>query len=107
MTKPRYFIPVCLYPHTKYRTKAGVSDLFRTYQLHLHEYLIVVADRLLVLDRLVTGRYWTEASATNKAKHEATQILKLIKNVSHKAGAQDNGRMVFWDEITEAAPYAD
>jgi len=101
----RYFIPVCLYPHTKYRTKAGLSDLFQAYQLRSHAYLIVVADRLLVLDRLVTGRYWTETSATNKARQEAKQVLQLIKNTSYKVGAQANGRIVYWDEITEAAPY--
>jgi hypothetical protein len=103
----RYFIPVCLYPHTRYRTRAGVSDLFGKYQLGSHEHLIVVADRLLVLDRLVTGRYWTVNSAVLKAKQEAEQILKLIRRTSCRAGAQQAGRVVCWDEIAESAAYSE
>jgi hypothetical protein len=100
----RYFIPICLYPHTKYRTYAGVADLFRKYELRSHEYLIVVADRLLVLDRLVTGRYWSLASAVTKARREAEQIVKLVKRVSRTMQVQ-SGKIAFWDEITEAAEY--
>ena len=107
MTLPaRYFIPVCLYPHTKYRTSAGVAALFETFALHSHEHLIVVADRLLVLDRLVTGRYWTIDAVTAKARQEAKQIIHLIKKVATKAGAQTSGRIVFWDEIAEAEDFA-
>jgi hypothetical protein len=105
----RYFIPICLYPHTKYRTYAGVSALFQKYELRSHEYLIVVADRLLVLDRLVTGRYWSLASAVAKARREAEQIVKLVKRVSRTMQAQ-SGKIVYWDEIAEAAqfrPFAD
>jgi len=105
MNSRRFFIPVCLYPHTKYRTHAGVRELFEKYQLRSHDYLIVVADRLLVLDRLVTGRYWSLASATAKAKQEAEQIFKLVTRVSHKMKAQTAGRIVYWDEITEAAEF--
>jgi tRNA-dependent cyclodipeptide synthase len=106
-SEPRYFIPVCLYPHTKYRTAAGVRTLFDKYALRDHDHLIVVADRLLVLDRLVTGRYWTVSSAVNKAKHEAKQILSLISRVSKGAGAQARGTVVCWDEIAETAQYSD
>jgi hypothetical protein len=102
----RYFIPVCLYPHTKYRTHAGATALFQKYELRSHEYLIVVADRLLVLDRLVTGRYWSLASATVKARREAEQVLKLIKRTSHQEGAQSRGRIVYWDQIAEAAEFS-
>jgi tRNA-dependent cyclodipeptide synthase len=107
MTTPRYFIPVCLYPHTKYRTQAGVSDLFERYELCASDYLIVVADRLLVLDRLVTGRYWTVASATTKARQEADQIVRLIRRTARKVGAQEQGRIVYWDEIAETAQFAE
>jgi len=106
-SETRYFIPVCLYPHTKYHTTAGVRALFDKYALRDHDYLIVVADRLLVLDRLVTGRYWTVSSAVNKAKQEAKQILSLIKRMSSRAGAQARGTIVCWDEIAETAQYWD
>ena len=103
----RYFVPVCLYPHTKYRTHGGVTALFEKYELRSHEYLIVVADRLLVLDRLVTGRYWTIDSAVIKARQEATQILNLIKRTSHKAGAHAQGRIVYWDAVAETAGFSE
>jgi|SoiMethySBSTD1v2_1073268.scaffolds.fasta_scaffold01362_18 hypothetical protein len=101
----QYFVPVCLYPHTKYRTRAGVIDLFERYELHSHHHLIVIADRLLVLDRLVTGRYWSVAAMATKARQEAEQILNLIKRVAHKMAAQSRGRIVFWDEIAEAGQF--
>ncbi len=101
----RYFIPVCLYPHTKYRARSGVEALFAKYGLHQHEYLIVVADRLLVLDRLVTGRYWTVGSAARKARREAEQIATLIKRTARKLGADGCGRIVLWDEIAEGCDY--
>jgi hypothetical protein len=102
---PRYFIPICLYPHTKYRTAAGVSALFEKYELHSHDHLIVIADRLLVLDRLVTGRCWTANSAVIAARREAEQIFRLINRVSHKSDAKARGRIVFWDDIAETADY--
>jgi tRNA-dependent cyclodipeptide synthase len=106
-TDARYFIPVCLYPHTKYRTVAGVRALFDKYALRSHDHLIVVADRLLVLDRLVTGRYWTVSSAVNKAKHEGRQIQSLICRMSNKAGARARGTIVCWDKIAETSQYSD
>ncbi|UPT87451.1 hypothetical protein HAP41_0000046260 [Bradyrhizobium barranii subsp. apii] len=104
-SEARYFIPVCLYPHTKYRTSAGIGALFDKYALRDHDHLIVVADRLLVLDRLMTGRYWTLSSAIKKAKNEARQILALIRRMSSKAGAR--GTIVCWDEIADATQYSD
>ena len=101
----RYFIPICLYPHTKYRTCAGVAALFQKYELSSHEYLIVVADRLLVLDRLVSGRYWSLASTIAKARREAEQIVKLIKRISHRMKAQSGGKIAYWDEVAETAEY--
>lgn len=102
---PRYFIPICLYPHTRYRTTVGVTALFDQFQLHLHDHLIVIADRLLVLDRLVTGRYWTVNSATLAARRDAEQIFKMINRVSHKLRAQSQGRIVFWEEIADTAEF--
>jgi tRNA-dependent cyclodipeptide synthase len=107
ISEARYFIPVCLYPHTKYRTNAGVKELFEKYALRDHDHLVVVADRLLVLDRLITGRYWTVSSAANKAKQEAKQILRLIKRMSSRAGAQARGTILCWDEIAATPRYSD
>jgi hypothetical protein len=103
----RYFIPVCLYPHTKYRTSAGVTALFEKFALRSHDHLIVVADRLLVLDRLVTGRYWTVDSVTAKSRQEATQVFHLIKKVASKSGAQSSGRIAFWDDIAESDGFSE
>jgi hypothetical protein len=105
LSSPRYFIPVCLYPHTKYRTKAGVTDLFEKYSLHMCEHLVVIADRLLVLDRFVTGRYWSTESAFIAARREADQIRKLINRISQKCGASSKGRVVFWDDISTAEEF--
>ena len=102
---PRYFIPVCLYPHTKYRTTAGVTALFEKYRLRSHDHLIVIADRLLVLDRLVTGRYWSVNSATIKARNEAELVARLINNTAHKCGAHARGKIVFWDDIANTTAY--
>lgn len=101
----RYFIPICLYPHTKYRTNAGVAALFKKYQLCHHDYLIVVADRLLVLDRVVTGRYWTIEGALEKARREAKQISNMLRRTSFKFGAHNRGDIVYWDEIAERAQF--
>lgn len=103
----RYFVPVCLYPHTKYRTAAGVTALFEKYIVEAREYLIVVADRLLVLDRLVTGRYFTVDSAVIKARREAEQVSSLIERIARKAGAGASGRVVFWDEVAETAEFGE
>lgn len=105
MTSPSYFIPVCLYPHTSYRTTGGVHALFEKYTLHAHDHLIVVADRLLALDNLVTGRFWSKESVFEKAHREAEQIFRMIKRVSQKCGAQESGRIVFWNEIGESAEF--
>jgi hypothetical protein len=98
-TGTRYFVPVCLYPHTKYRTNDGVTDLFEKYQFQCHDHLIVIADHLLALDNLVTGRYWSTDTVFDKARREAKQIFNLINRISHKFRAQERGRIVYWDEI--------
>jgi len=103
--RQRYFIPVCLYPHTKYRTTAGVTALFSRFQLDRSEYLIVIADRLLALDTLVTGRYWSLETVFAKARREATQIYKLFRRISHKMHAQELGRIVYWDDVGETAEF--
>jgi hypothetical protein len=95
----RYFVPICLYPHTAYRTHDGVEYLFEKYELQQHDYMIVIADRLLALDRLVTGRYWSVDTVYVKAKQEAGQIHNLIAKVSHRAEAHERGSIAYWDEI--------
>jgi tRNA-dependent cyclodipeptide synthase len=101
----RYFVPVCLYPHTKYRTAEGVAALFEKYLLSSREYLVIVADRLLVLDRLVTGRYFTVNSAISKARSEAKQVVSLIRRIAQKTGADTIGRIVYWDDVAETAEF--
>src|SRR5262245_8062457 len=101
----KYFVPICLYPHTKYRTVTGVSSLFAKYNLMQHDHLIVIADRLLALDNLVTGRYWSLNTVFDKARREAEQIFNLVKRVSAKCGARSHGRIVFWDEIAETSHF--
>ena len=96
----RYFIPVCLYPHTRYRTRSGLCELFRKYQLNRNSYLIVIADRLLGLDRLVTGRFWTEAGAFLRARREATQVYHLIRKTAIRAGNEETGQICYWDDIS-------
>lgn len=80
--------------------------MFAKYELRSHDHLIVIADRLLVLDRLVTGRCWTANSALIAARREAEQIFRLINRVSHKSDAQARGRIVFWDDVAGTADYA-
>jgi tRNA-dependent cyclodipeptide synthase len=103
----RYFVPVCLYPHTRYRTALGVTTLFERYMLSSREYLIIVADRLLVLDRLVTGRYFTVNSAISKARKEAKQVVSLIRRIAQKVGANATGRIVYWDDVAETAEFSE
>jgi hypothetical protein len=95
----RYFVPICLYPHTKYRTRDGVTTLFDKYDFRSHDYLVVIADRLLALDRLVKGRYWTVDTAFEKARRDAQQVFNLIRRSSYQCGAQHRGKVVYWDEI--------
>lgn len=103
----RYFVPVCLYPHTKYRTAAGVTALFEKYIVSSREYLIIIADRLLVLDRLITGRYFTVNSAISKARKEAEQVSSLIERIVRKVGVGAAGRVVFWDEVADTAEFGE
>lgn len=95
----RYFVPVCLYPHTAYRTSSGVSTLFKKYRLHSHEHLIVIADTLLALDHLVTGRYWSAKQVFPKAHRDSEQVHNLFLRISHKVGAHNYGKIVYWDAI--------
>ena len=99
--EPRYIAPICLYPHTAYRTANGVTALFEKYQLQRHDHLIVIADQLFALDNLVTGRYCSAKTVFVKARTEAEQIFNLVRRVSHKMKAHERGRIVYWDEIAK------
>jgi hypothetical protein len=101
----RSFVPICLYPHTMYRTRNGATDLFKRFELHRCEYLIVVADRLHALDNLVTGRYWSEETVYDKARREAKQIYNMIRRVAKVTNSDKCGKIVFWDEIAESAEF--
>lgn len=104
-TASSYYVPICLYPHTQYRTQKGLAALFDKYQLNSHDHLIVVADRLFGLDNLLTGRYWSADAVFDKARREAKQVFSLISKTSHKFGANGNGKIVYWDEIAQTDRY--
>jgi hypothetical protein len=95
----RYYAPVCLYPHTTYRTKAGATLLFDKYLVDSDQYLIVIADRLHALDRLVTGRYWSYDSVFIKARREADEVSSLFERIAKRADAARHGKIVYWDDI--------
>ena len=69
--RKKFFVPVCLYPHTKYRTRDGLEALFEKYSFAENQHVMVVADRLLALDRIVTGRYALPKNVYLKARKEA------------------------------------
>jgi hypothetical protein len=95
----RYYVPVCLYPHTTYRTKAGATLLFDKYLVDSEQYLIVIADRLHALDRLVTGRYWSYDSVLIKARREAGEVSSLFERIAKRADAARHGKIAYWDDI--------
>jgi hypothetical protein len=95
----RYYVPVCLYPHTTYRTKAGATLLFDKYLIDSEQYLIVIADRLHALDRLVTGRYWSYDSVLIKARREAGEVSSLFERIAKRADAARHCNIVYWDDI--------
>ncbi len=84
-----------------------MTALFQRYILPSREYLIIAADRLLVLDRLITGRYFTVNSAISKARKEAEQVASPIGRVARKVGAGASGRVVYWDEVAETAEFSE
>lgn len=101
------FAPVCLYPHTAYRTADGVRALFERYLSKAEKYLIVVADRLLALDRLVTGRFLSESGVFVTSRREAEQVARLIRRIQKQCGAQGSGSVVYWDEIADLKQYTE
>ena len=103
----KYYVPVCLYPHTRYRTRAGLNDLFEKYSLSENPCLIVVADRLLALDRLVTGRYWQPANIVNTARRDAEQVFRLIRRTAASHGAGESCRICYWDDVADDPDYID
>ena len=101
----KYYVPVCLYPHTKYRTRAGLDDLFEKYSLSENPCLIVVADRLLALDRLVTGRYWQPANVVKTARRDAEQVFRLIRRTAAAHGTGEACRICYWDDVADDQGY--
>jgi len=103
--RPRYFVPVCLYPHTRYRTREGLIDLIDRFALASSEHMIVVADFLLALDNLVTGRFWNADLVFDKAHRQGTQILQLIRKTSRKHGSEDKMSLNYWDGVAEGQDF--
>ena len=100
--QPRFFIPVCLYPHTRYRTRRGIEDLIAKFRLAEFDHLIVVADHLLALDKIVTGRFWNEAAVFEKTRREGGDVFRLIGKVARSEEASDRCRLAYWDEVAES-----
>ncbi len=104
-SEPRFFIPVCLYPHTRYRTRQGLLDLVGKFDLSAFDHLIVVADRLLALDRIVTGRFWNETAVFDKARRESKDVFRLIRKVADSQGMRARCRLAYWDDIAASPDF--
>ena len=39
--RKKFFVPVCLYPHTKYRTRDGLEALFEKYSFAENQHVMV------------------------------------------------------------------
>ena len=102
---PRYFVPVCLYPHTCYRTREGLTDLVEKFALDRHDHLIVVADVLLGLDKLVTGRFWNPDMVFDKARSEGSQVFRLIRKTARRLNSQDSLSLNYWDDLAATEPF--
>ena len=101
----KLYVPMCLYPHTKYRTKIGLETLFDTFLLSENQYLIILADVLQALDNMVTGRFYSQKSVHIKARRDAEQIARLVKKVAKSRSALSTGKIVFWDDIAQTQGY--
>ena len=91
----RYFVPVCLYPHTTYRTRNGLTELINKFSLADHDHLIVVADHLLALDNLVNGRFWNPDMVYEKARRQGSQIFRLIKKTAKREESAKKNETIF------------
>ncbi len=96
----RYFVPVCLYPHTRYRTREGLTDLIEQFALDRCEHMIVVADFLLALDNLVTGRFWNPEMVFDKAHRQGTEIFRLIRRTARRQNSEDRMSLNYWDDVS-------
>jgi hypothetical protein len=75
-------------------------DLYRRFELHRCKHLIVVADSLLALDNLVTGRYWSYATVFLKARRDAKQVYNLIGKIASKQTKRNGkSKLCYWDDI--------
>ena len=102
---PRYFVPVCLYPHTRYRTRQGLSDLIGRFALDRCAHKIVVADHLLGLDYLVTGRYWNPELVFSRAHRQGAQVFRLIRKTARALSCRETMSLSYWDEVAGTADF--
>ena len=96
----RYFVPVCLYPHTRYRTREGLTDLIEQFALDRCDHIIVVADFLLALDNLVTGRFWNPEMVFDKAHRQGAEIFRLIRRTARRQNSQERMSLNYWDDVS-------
>ncbi len=101
----RYYIPVCLYPHTKYRTKAGIEALSEKFCLPEREFMVVVADYLLALDRIVTGRWDKRQNIYRVARRDAQQVFKLVRKTLNLRELAEQGKVLYWDDVADDSDY--
>lgn len=104
---PRYFVPVCLYPHTRYRTREGVTQLIRRFALDRREHLVVVADVLLAFDNLVTGRFWNPEMVFPKASRQGEEILRLIRKTARRQRSDGTMSLNRWNDLAQTSDFRD
>lgn len=98
---PRYFVPVCLYSHTRYRTREGLTELIERFALDRCEHLIVVADFLLALDKLVTGQFWNPEMVYDKSHRQGAEVFRLIRKTARRHHSQETMSLNFWGDVAE------
>lgn len=104
---PCYFIPVCLYPHTRYRTRTGLGALIEKFALDRNGHMIVVADFLLALDNLVTGRFWNPDMVFDKARRQGAEIFNLIRKTARQHDSDKAMSLKYWDEVAATKDFKD
>ena len=108
--RPRYFIPVFLYPHVKYRTRHGILDLIAKYRLADHDHLVVVADEVQTgetspaVGRMRDGPQWQTERA--RTLLDRSEVLRLFGSEVHDRDERQRGALVSWGQITKTAPFA-
>jgi hypothetical protein len=100
-----FYVPVYLFSYSLYRTRRGPADLFKAFALHENNHLVVIADRLLGLDRLITGGDRSVEQMLHRARREAELVFGQFEHVARVFRAQDKGMIAYWDDIADRPDY--